>query len=156
MQVTVSVSALVVRDGHIILVRKGDGNQAIYTFPVGRQEPGETLFEAARREVWEETGQFVQVGELLWVRDYIGKRHEHAATDPDIHILDHLFRCSLADGGRPLHPAAPDPDQTGVEWVPVDRLPSYRNFYPQSLIPVIVEAARGAQRSTPVYVGDAN
>jgi len=156
MQITVSVSALIVHDGRLILIKKEYDTGVSYILPCGRQEGGETLEEAVRREVWEETGQKIQVGELLWVREYIGKHHEHAETDAEVHIVYHLFRCSLPDGVRPLHPVAPDRDQVAVEWVAIDHLTHLQPFYPRTLIPAIVELARGAPKSFPLYVGDVN
>lgn len=156
MQVTVGVSALIVHDNRLIIVRKEDATGVSYILPGGRQEGGETLEQALQREVWEETGQIIHVGELLWVREYIGKHHEYAETDAQVHVVDHLFRCSPQDDVRPLHPVAPDPDQVGVEWVAVDQLPGYRFFFPRTLIPTIVELARGTSKPIPVYVGDVN
>lgn len=121
MRATVGVSGLIVHDGCLIIIKKEDATGVSYILPGGRQEGGETLEQGLQREVWEETGQIIHVGELLWVREYIGKHHEHVGTNAQVHVVDHLFRCSLQDGVRPLHPVAPDPDQVGVEWVAVDQ-----------------------------------
>lgn len=51
----VSVAAL--RDGKVLLVKRGRSpSKGLYAFPGGRVEQGETLEEAARRELLEETG----------------------------------------------------------------------------------------------------
>ncbi len=151
----VGVKALVISDGSVLCVRKRDADGDICSFPGGGQEPGETLVEAVRRELREETGLDVRVGELLFVREYIGKHHEHARTDAQIHVVDHLFLCTLRDPSLPLQALDPDPDQAGVEWLPVDQLAGYR-FFPRTLIPHLVEIARGNRPSAPVYVGDVN
>lgn len=155
MHITVAVSALIVHDDCLILVKKQYDAGVSYILPSGRQEGGETLEQALKREVWEETGQVVHVGNLLWVREYIGKHHEHAETDSQIHIVDHLFRCSLQESGRSLHPVVPDRDQLGAEWVAVDRFPGYR-FFPRTLVPTIIELARGRETPPRIYVGDVN
>src|SRR5579859_3289560 len=49
MQVTVGVSALIVHDGCLILVKKEDATGVSYILPGGRQEGGETLEQGRRR-----------------------------------------------------------------------------------------------------------
>lgn len=52
-----AASALLFRDGLVLLVRRGDEPaQGMWSAPGGHIEPGETAIDAARREVWEETG----------------------------------------------------------------------------------------------------
>lgn len=154
MAVRVSVSALIVRDGALLLVRKESDEEPRYTFPGGGQEHGETLPEALRREVWEETGGTIEVGELLWVREYIGAHHQFADSDATVHIVDHLFRCTLPSD-KLLRPVSPDPDQRGIEWVPIDQLHE-RRLYPLSLRPAVAALAHGAGTMVPLYVGDVN
>ena len=113
-------------DGQLLCVRKRDDSGDICSFPGGGQEPGETLVEAVRREVREEVGREVEVGELLFVREYIGRNHEFAATDAGVHVVDHVFRCTLLPERSPnragakveeppavFRPVDADPDQVG-------------------------------------------
>lgn len=52
-----AVSAAIVRDGQVLIVRRGrPPAQGIYTLPGGAVEAGETLEDAVAREVFEETG----------------------------------------------------------------------------------------------------
>jgi len=52
-----AVSVAAVRDGKVLLVKRGRSpSKGFYAFPGGRVEPGETLEDAARRELLEETG----------------------------------------------------------------------------------------------------
>ena len=73
----------VIRDdvGRLLLVlRRHDPGRGLWSLPGGRVEPGETVGDAVRREVREETGLDVAVGELLGVvtrGDYL--IHDHAA-----------------------------------------------------------------------------
>lgn len=52
-----AVSAAIRHEGRFLLVRRGRAPaRGLYAFPGGRVEDGETLEEAVRREVMEETG----------------------------------------------------------------------------------------------------
>ena len=65
-----AVSVAVLRDRSIMLVRRGRApSKGLYAFPGGRVEPGESLEEAARRELLEETG--VEVGALAQLREIL-------------------------------------------------------------------------------------
>lgn len=52
-----AVSVALLRGDSVLLVRRGRApSRGLYAFPGGRVEPGETLEQAARRELAEETG----------------------------------------------------------------------------------------------------
>lgn len=62
----VGVGVVVWRDGRVLLIRRGKPPRAgSWSLPGGAQELGETVREAARREVREETG--LELGELRLV-----------------------------------------------------------------------------------------
>jgi 8-oxo-dGTP diphosphatase len=62
-----AVSVAIIKNGRLLLVERArPPAQGMFAFPGGRVEPGETLEEAARRELFEETGlraQFLRVFE---------------------------------------------------------------------------------------------
>jgi ADP-ribose pyrophosphatase YjhB (NUDIX family) len=66
---TLCAGAVILDDeGRLLLVRRGHAPYAgSWSLPSGRAEPGESARQAARREVIEETGLDVDVGELLGV-----------------------------------------------------------------------------------------
>ena len=83
--------AVVVDDaGRLLLIRRGrEPSRGLWSLPGGRVEAGETRPEAVRREVLEETGLHVTVGEPVGsVRIPAGVGVVYDVTD---------YRCTLAD-----------------------------------------------------------
>lgn len=67
-----AVGAVVVRGGAVLLVRRARApSRGVWAVPGGRVELGETLAEAAEREVREETGVRVRAGEPVWSFDSV-------------------------------------------------------------------------------------
>jgi 8-oxo-dGTP diphosphatase len=78
----VAVIAIVFRGDELILVQRGkEPQKGSWGFPGGSVEPGESLHDAARRELMEETGVQAEVGELVdvvEVREFDASgRHHH-------------------------------------------------------------------------------
>ncbi len=66
--------ALFEMDGGIVLVQRGiEPGYGKWTFPGGFVERGEVAEEAARREVLEETGLEIEVGEVVGLYSYRGQ-----------------------------------------------------------------------------------
>jgi 8-oxo-dGTP diphosphatase len=150
--IRVSAKAVIIRHGSLLAIQKQDRWGAYYLLPGGGQEFGESLYQAIRRECLEETGLEVVPGDLLFVRDYIGRNHEFAREDGNMHQLELMFACQIEGDALPGMGPAPDVDQTAVVWLPLEELEKYR-LYPKALI------ARLQQLSAdhhPVYLGDVN
>ena len=146
-----SAKAVIIRDGHLLLTVNKDDDGVFYQLPGGGQHVGEPLAEALRRECREEIGVDVIVGDLRYVREYIARHHEFAATDGDVHQIEYMFACRLPEGAEPADGHEPDSMQVGVEWVPLERLGATR-LYPAALIPLLASACADG----PVYLGDVN
>ena len=68
----IGVGAVVIRHARVLLVRRAKAPRAgRWSLPGGRQRLGETVREAAAREVREETGVEVEVTALLDVVDFL-------------------------------------------------------------------------------------
>ena len=66
----VGVGAVVLREGCILLVRRGAAPaQGLWAIPGGGLKLGETLQEGAEREILEETGIIIRAGEPLFTCD---------------------------------------------------------------------------------------
>ena len=68
----VAVGAIVFKEGEILLVQRAQPpSQNIWAIPGGSVEIGESLQEAAEREILEETGVTIRAGEPIFTFDYI-------------------------------------------------------------------------------------
>ncbi len=113
----VGVGGVVVQDGRALIVKRAhEPRKGEWSLPGGIVELGETLVEAARREIKEETGLDVEVGEVLDVFDRVhrldGRIQYHFV------IVDYLcrpIRGTLQAGD----------DAEGVAWVAPDEIASY-------------------------------
>jgi len=67
-----AVSAAIIRDGHVLVARRARAPAlGIWTLPGGVVEAGETLTEALKREVVEETGMVVEPVALAGHREVV-------------------------------------------------------------------------------------
>jgi ADP-ribose pyrophosphatase len=68
----VGVGAIVIHEGKILLVKRGvSPGKGLWAIPGGTLHLGETLQNCAAREILEETGVTIAVGECLYVFDLI-------------------------------------------------------------------------------------
>lgn len=103
----VATGVAVVEDGQILLVRRGSQpNEGLWAVPGGKVDFGETLAEAATREVKEETGMLVELEEIIWVGEFI---------DSDIHLVLVDF-LGTPTGGE----LAAGDDAAEVQWVDLE------------------------------------
>jgi ADP-ribose pyrophosphatase YjhB (NUDIX family) len=117
-QPVVGVGAVVWRDDRVLLIRRGTPpKQGAWSLPGGKQEWGETVATAAAREVWEETGVRITVGDVVAVVDLI-QRDEEDRIQYHYTLVDVLARWESGDA----HAAT---DATDVAWVTLDELGHY-------------------------------
>ncbi len=80
----------VVRDqvGRLLVVRRGQAPAAgRWTLPGGKVKPGERLSHALAREVREETGLEVEVGDLVGVAEAITERGHYVIIDYHVSVV---------------------------------------------------------------------
>ena len=70
----VGVGAIVIRDGKVLLVKRGvPPGKGLWAIPGGMIELGETIQQAAEREILEETGISVRAKEAFYIFDFIDR-----------------------------------------------------------------------------------
>jgi 8-oxo-dGTP diphosphatase len=125
-----AVGAIAVRDGALLLIRRGHApSRGRWSLPGGRVEPGETAHEALVREIAEETGLVVEVGEL------VGEVVRPGSNGVTYRIQDFRVTLRVTPLGRDAvagddavggDDAVAGDDALDVAWVPLDDVPKYR------------------------------
>ena len=102
------VGAVIVEDGRSLLGQRGRGAHAgAWAVPGGKQRFGETMRAAVAREVLEETGLIVEVGDAVWVGDALDE-----GEPPGWHYVLVDFAATVV-GGR----LQSGDDALAAEWV---------------------------------------
>jgi len=89
------VAAVIERDGKLLITRRPEGSHlsGLWEFPGGKPQPGETFEQALRREIAEELGAEVSVGERIETIEW---------QYPDKRVRLVFFRCDVRGEPRPL------------------------------------------------------
>ncbi|MGM1048987.1 8-oxo-dGTP pyrophosphatase MutT, NUDIX family [Paenibacillus uliginis N3/975] len=145
-----SAKAVIIQNERVLLTKNVDQDGIFYLFPGGGQEKYEELKDAVVRECIEEIGCSVKVKDILFIREYIGKNHQFAEWDADIHQVEFYFECEMETKDEVFNGHNPDDAQIGVEWIELARMNEIR-VYPDALVKPLMEGI-----STPRYIGDSN
>jgi 8-oxo-dGTP diphosphatase len=112
------VGAVIVRDGLVLCARRGPQQSlpGMWEFPGGKVEPGESSSEALAREITEELGCNILVGEQI---------NTHAHDYPFARVVLSTFWCRISAGepvtGEHAELRWVDPaDVYDLDWAPAD------------------------------------
>ena len=107
----IAVGAIAIHNDQLLMVRRRqDPAKGLWSLPGGRVEHGEYLADALRRELKEETGLDVTVGDLVGIFEVVG--------DPHYVILDFFAKVE-----PPTEPS-PAGDVDEARWVPLPEVAS--------------------------------
>ncbi len=116
----VGVTGAVVRDGKVLFVQRNyDPGKGTWTLPGGFAEHTETLDEAVKRELREETGCEVEVLGVVGVRTRYTDQHGAVLV---------IFRCELTAG----EPRADEYEISAAEFLDADQIKVLEPVFPLS------------------------
>lgn len=126
--IRLATRAIIMNEDKLLIVNAWRGRTHLWCAPGGGAEPHQSLPANLSREVFEETGITVKVGEPCLVNEF----HD---PEGDFHQVDIYFRCEIVSGD--LHGEWTDPE--GVvshrRWVTRSELSQFR-LKPDSLAAV--------------------
>lgn len=145
-----SAKAIIMDNKRLLTIKLQENNETYFILPGGGQEPGENLHETLKRECREEAGAEVTIGDIIFVREYIGKNHELSKKHGGYHQTEFMFLTKVVQFNYAKSTLL-DQGQIGLEWIPIAELMKY-NFYPKGLREHIINYVEKGK--TKVYVGD--
>lgn len=90
-----AAKAIIIKHGRLLFTKNKDDSGVIYSLLGGGQESGESIHEALIRECMEEISAAIEIGDILFVRDYIGRNLEFYETDSDSHQKEYMLNAQL-------------------------------------------------------------
>ena len=115
----VGVGAVVVRDGKALIIKRAhEPRKGEWSLPGGLLELGESLQDAVRREIKEETSLDIDVGPVIETFDRV-HRDDHGKIRYHFVIVDYVCWPNAGE-------AVPGSDAEGVAWVAADEIDDYK------------------------------
>ena len=125
---TIRVGVILIRDDKVLLTRINRDKNLTYVLPGGSLESREDIFQAAKREVREETNLEINNLKLKYIKELY--------TEDDEHGIEFIFLADIVGGELKLGydpEYEDDPVLDEVKFFPFEELEKM-NFHPKQLI----------------------
>lgn len=124
-----SARAVIYSEDRILLSKYEDDRGYWYITPGGGIRKGETLSQGLKREVLEEVGAVIDVGETVAIREVMALPEDEPYLPANFHQMEVFFSCNFLE--LVSQPQEFDPGQIGFEWVPLTELQN-KLFFPET------------------------
>ena len=139
--------AIIIQNNHVALIERRNSLRGAhyYVFPGGGIEDGETAEVAARREIEEELGLYIEIRHLVAVVTYKGSVQHYFLGN----ILGGDF--GTGQGEEMLGPGDGEAGSYHPLWFPITEL-AHALVYPQAVAAIVVDAVTNGWPSEPSII----
>jgi len=139
-ELKVRIACVLLEEGRILLAKHKREGREYWTLPGGGLERGETMAACLRREMWEESGLEIEVGDILFLFDVIEPRRQ---------VVNIVFRARRVGGELKPNNIPLGQRLVGMEFIPLDKLDDI-----ELLPPIAKEIEKSLKRQGIPYLGD--
>lgn len=130
------VSAVIINDGNILLIRRVNPDNEYYTFPGGSVEEGENERHAMWREIKEELSVNAVVGQVMFEIENQGRKEVYFLIEECV---------GVPKIGGPEKERMTEENQYRIEWIELSKIREMGNLYPQEAVSRLLESLQGSE-----------